>query len=294
VARAPQIVPGHMQMSPEAFRRKDLLYVANYNRVRVFSFPRWGYEGDLTGVSHPYGVCTDHQGHVYITDYGNNDIVEYVHGGGQPVRSLSVPGNSPFGCAVDPKSGDLAVSSYGDANGGGAGVAVYRKAKGTPEVYTDPDLVNYANCTYDDSGNLFVNGTYPRGYGNEKLAELPHRGRALRTVNLDYEPGWVGGVQWDGQYLALGQAVLPYILRYQIANGSGTLVGSTKLTDAYDAQNFILVGGQAIVVNLYYYDIYIARWNVLLYDYPGGGNSLHQIVADADPITSVALSRHRR
>lgn len=282
-------------ISPAALRHKDLLYVANYNKVYVFTFPGGDVEEELTGLSRPYGICTDRKGRIYITDFGKNAVAEFAHGGTHALRSLSVPGNAPAGCAVDPKSGDLAVTSYGTASGGGAGLAVYRKAKGTPKVYTDPDLVNYADCSYDDSGNLFVVGsTSAHSYGTSKLAELPRNGASLLTVSLDYNSGWLAGVRWDGQYLAVGQSVLPSILRYKIADGGGTYVGRTPLTDSYAEQNFIIVGDQAIVVNLYYYDTYLSKYQVLVYDYPAGGNSTNLIMDSIAPVTSVALSPARK
>jgi hypothetical protein len=209
------------------------------------------------------------------------------------MRTFSVPGTAPAGCAVDPKTGDLAITSYGDKTGTNANLAIFRKAKGMPDVYTDPDLLNYINCVYDSAGNLFVDGTYPHGYYGAKLAELRRKGSSLHTINLDYDPGWLGGVQWDGKYLAVGQSVLPYILRYKIAKGSGTFVDKIRLTDSYAEQNFLLVGKQAIVANVYYYSIYIPKFDVLVYDYPEGGYSTNEIMASSAQITSLALSRGR-
>ena len=272
---------------------RDLLYVANFTTVGVYSYPQGALEGQLTGFSYPYGDCTDKKGHVYITDIAANAIVEYAHGGTQPIRTLSVPGDGAYGCGGDPLSGDLAVTSEGNDSGDGGDVAIFRKAKGSPKIYTDPDLLNYGNCSYDDAGNLFLVGTYPHSYHNAKLAELRYGTKSLKTIKLDYPLGWIGGVQWDGQYLAVGQAVKAEIDRYRISAGNGTLVGTIPLPSAYFVSQFVIAGKRAIVANIYYSHIYDERGDVLVFNYPGGGYETEEIANSYSPVTSVALSRRR-
>lgn len=146
-------------------KSKDLLYVTN-GPVDVCSYPQGELVGQLTGFSWAYGDCTDKIGNVYITDYKENTIVEYAHGGAQPIRTLSVPGTEPVACAVDPVSGDLAVTNAGQyGTAAGANVAIYRKAKGTPKSYTFRKISAYFYCTYDNAGDLYADGTPARGYG---------------------------------------------------------------------------------------------------------------------------------
>jgi hypothetical protein len=172
------------------------------------------------------------------------------------------------------------------------GLAIYRKAKGRPKSYADAAISSYAYCAYDKAGNLFVDGTPARGYGyNFELAELPRQAKSLEAVSLEGGVSWEGGLQWDGRYLAVGQPVDPQIQRYSMSGGYGRLVGTTALSGAYDAVGFILVGKKTIVVNLYYVDQYVARWNVLVYNYPAGGSQTQQILDSGTPVGSVALSR---
>ncbi|HLY02902.1 MAG TPA: hypothetical protein VKR56_10485 [Candidatus Cybelea sp.] len=281
-------------MAPNA-NVKDLLYVTTDTVVDAYSYPQDELEGQLTNFSYPLGDCTDTKGNVYITDYTKNTVVEYAHGGTQPIGKVSVPGSGPVACAVDPSSGNLAVTTAGDTSGGGANLVVYRKAKGKPRTYTDPAIFSYAYCAYDRAGNLFVDGTPARGYGYDfELAELPRQAKSLKAVNLEGGVSWAGGLQWDGHYLTVGQPVNPEIQRYSISEGYGTLAGSTALAGAYDARQFIIAGGKAIVVNEYYYDRYIARWDVLVYDYPAGGYETSEIIESGVPVYSVALSRRRK
>lgn len=273
-------------------KTKDLLYVTN-GPVDVYSYPQGELVGQLTGFSLAYGTCTGKKGNVYITDYKENAVVEYAHGGAQPIRTLSVPGTGPVACAVDPGSGDLAVTNAGQyGTAAGANVAIYRKAKGTPKTYTFRRILSYFYCTYDNAGNLYADGIPARGYGYDtELAELPRGAKSFKPVNVEYGMPWKGGLQWDGQYLVVGEPIRPHILRYTMIDRYGVYAGSTTLTDAYNAFQFILAGKKAIVTNEYYYDRYIARWDVLVFDYPAGGEDTQQIIDSDVQIYSVALSR---
>ena len=128
-AIATHVDHGSSRMAPQA-KGEDLLYVTRESVVAVYSYPRGTLEGLLTRFSYSLGDCVDKNGKIYITDYTENTIAEYAHGGTQPIKTLSVPGSGPVACAVDPASGDLAVTSAGNSSGG-ANLAVYSKAKGT-------------------------------------------------------------------------------------------------------------------------------------------------------------------
>jgi hypothetical protein len=281
-------------MAPDA-NTKDLLYVTSGAAVAVYSYPQGELEGQLTGFLDAVGECTDPKGNVYITDYTADAVFEYAHGGSRAIRKLSLPGSGAVACAVDPSNGDLAVTSVGNASGMGANVAIFRKAKGKPRTYTYRAILGYAYCAYDNAGNLFVDGTPAQGYGYYyELAELPRLGNALEPVTLDNGISWAAGLQWNGRYLAVGQPVDPNISRYTISAGYGTFVGSTELSSAYDATQFVIAGSKAIVVNLYYVDRYIARWDVLVFDYSAGGYPTQEILDSGVPVNSVALSRRRK
>jgi hypothetical protein len=209
-----------------------------------------------------------------------------------------VPGVNAVSCAVDPTNGELAVTDYGNEKGNGAMVVVYPKAKGSPRLYIDSnlsssDFLNYAYCGYDNTDDLFVDGTHTAGYESPIVAELPRGGTALLTLKLSQGIGWLSGVQWDGKYLAVGQAVKPYIFRYKISGTTGTLVSATPLSDATNAFQFVFAGKRVVVSNYYFEDRYIYKWNVLIYKYPAGGNSTQEIPTNGFPVSSVALSRRR-
>lgn len=95
-------------MAPEA-KSEDLLYVSTSGGVAVYSYPAAVLVGTLSLLS-PAGLCADNAGNVWIT--GNQQIFEYAHGGSQPIATLDDSGYSSKGCAVDPTTGDLAVTNF--------------------------------------------------------------------------------------------------------------------------------------------------------------------------------------
>jgi hypothetical protein len=97
-------------MAPDA-TRKNLLYISDVgtNDVYVYESLSLKLAGTLTGFSEPQGECSDAAGNVWITNTNMSQIIEYAHGGTTPIATLSDPYEFPVGCAVDPRSGNLAV-----------------------------------------------------------------------------------------------------------------------------------------------------------------------------------------
>ena len=58
----------------------------------------------------PWGLCADNGGHVFVPDGPGAKIREYEHGGSSPIAILKTPNESPWFCAVDPTTGNLAVT----------------------------------------------------------------------------------------------------------------------------------------------------------------------------------------
>jgi hypothetical protein len=124
----------------------------------VYSFPDAKLQGTLTGLSFPAGECVDTAGDVWIVEEGPNDIVEYAHGGTIPIATLTDPNNAPEACAVDPKTGNLAVANAQTLSAGPGSVGVYAHAQGAPTLYTDSQMKFVPFVTYDDKGNLYADG----------------------------------------------------------------------------------------------------------------------------------------
>jgi hypothetical protein len=191
-------------MEPSAKSASQLLYVSDLGTfdVYVYRFPSLKLAGKLHGFNDPQGECTDASGNVWIADTQGNRIVEYAHGGEKPIATLADPVGYPAGCAVDPATGDLAVTNLYDFSGAGS-VLVYKSARGTPKVYASSSLYYYYFAGYDRNGNLYVSGA--AASGGYLLAVLPHGGSSLALVKIDggklYFPGTVA---WLGTTLVLG------------------------------------------------------------------------------------------
>jgi len=103
------------------------------------------------------------------------DVVAFAPGASKPKRSLIDPGEEPLGCSVDPETGDLALTSLENASGEGS-VEIYLHAHGSPIRYTDPALYRFFFCSYDDNGDLFIDGLTKTGFGLAELSKGPRAG----------------------------------------------------------------------------------------------------------------------
>jgi hypothetical protein len=227
-------------MSPDA-KTRDLLYVANSNgTVSVFSWPKLKQVGLLTGFEFPYPMCVDKAQDVYVTDSDANEIYEYAHGGTAPLKTLPDPGGDPDACSVDPTTGNLAVTNL--LKGSSAGnLEIYAGGTGTPTAYTDPNIFAYWFPAYDNKGNLFFNGFDP-SFGTVYTDELQKGHNSLKSITLNQQIDFPGGLLWDGKYLAYGDLTANIIYQFKMSGSTGTVVGSTSLGGATDVYQFWVTG----------------------------------------------------
>jgi hypothetical protein len=224
-------------MAPNVANRV-LIYLSNSSTVTVYSWRPLQLVGTLTGLPGARGLCSDASGDVYVTEAGASAVVEYAHGGTTPIQTLADPDGSPTACAVDPTTGDLAVANVSSSDAAGS-VLVYGGSSGSPAQYTDPNIYAYFYMTYDDRGNLFVDGqnTYDPSSSFE-FAELPARGNALVDITLDQSIEYPGGVAWDGKYVAVGDQDTNNVYAFAISGSAGTLMATTALQNVYDVTEF--------------------------------------------------------
>jgi hypothetical protein len=258
--------------------RKDLLYVSDLDagNVYVYSYPEGKHEGMLTGFQGPSSMCADSSGNVWVLDTHASKIIEFAHGGTKPIASLddSYWSND---CAVDPKTGDLAVANVFTANGPPSlgNLMIFAKAKGKPKMLTDTGLVNEMYVAYDDKGNLFVDGFGPQS-NNFALAELPSGQTKLTDLTLDQsiEDGQTADVTWDGKYLTVGDASTDSIYRFSISGTHGKKIGTTPLTN--EASDFLAHYSTPLVNVKHGEATQVVSPNstsVGFWNYPTGGNS---------------------
>jgi hypothetical protein len=286
---APQADEGRSWMARDA-KSQSLLYVSSYKTddVYVFSYPRGKLVGTLAGFHGPDGECVDSAGNVWITNTLQSELLEYAHGDTTPIATLNDPGEYPFGCSVDRKTGNLAVTNIygaGSPSLASGNVVIYPNAKGSPQgPYYDSVIYYMYFCGFDGAGNLFLDGeSYGGGF---RLAELVNGSTSFTDVTLNKDIGQPGGVQWDGSHVALGDQQAGIIYQLQITGSSATVVGSTPLNDSKDVVQFWIDGKTVVGPDA-------VKSDIRYWSYPSGG-SPNRTIRDRgldQPIGAVVSSR---
>lgn len=272
----------------------DLLYLAHKDTIEVYTYPDGVYEDTLKAPASIHSMCSDSRGDVYLAATSQHKgvstgyVYEYAHGGNSPIATLDLPSREiPIDCSSDPKTGDLAVTSYNARNFAPL-VEVYANAGGKPKVYKTMALGANPQPAYDNEGNLFVTS------GGNVGAMLAKGKKTLQEIKLDRTIGGVAHAQWDGKYFALQsfqaakhqlEHVLVRVFRVQIAGSSGTIVGFTSF------ENWRLKGaGQSWIQG----DTLLATPQnyTLFFKYPAGGNPFNTL-KHAHPTQAVTVSLAR-
>jgi hypothetical protein len=280
----------HSWMSPSA-GGSELIYVtdAKDNEVDVYAYPSMKHDGTLAGFDGLASLCVDKAGDVFIPNYGLSEILEYRHGGTAPVETLEDGRERPYACAVDPKTGNLAVADFTAYNNGFGDVALYHHAKGKPS-YLYSDVGHPYSCAYDPAGDLFVEGYgVASGSGSFALQELPRGSTVFKDITLDDIPAFPNGLQWDGAYLAVGTGTLSgpssgdtFIYHVKIAYLIGRTIGTTRLSEDGPTANFLIDGSTILVSGG---DV---NNSFKLFRYPNGGSPT-KTIAQTTPY-GIALS----
>ncbi len=274
-------------MAPDA-KRRDLLYVSDLydDDVNVYSYPQGKLKGVLTGFQAVHYECVDAIGNVFIANGRANQVLEYKHGGTTPIKTYTEPGFT-HGCSVDPTTGDLAILHDPPASGYG-GFSIYKQAKGKPKEYVTPNVFRVYFIGYDAKGNLFVDGT--AYHPTFEIAELPAGSQTPQAITLNQTIVLPGAIAWDGKYLAVGDQVSLYgpskIYRFSISGSTGTLQGTTPLSDSCDVLQFWLQGTRVITGD-------VCAPHVLYFPYPAGGSSTKTISDSLHEPVGVTVSRAR-
>jgi hypothetical protein len=278
----------------------DLVYVsASSGDVYIYSYPGLKEVGTITGLNanNTFGECSDNKGDVFVATNSaqrTGTIVEFTHGGTEPIAELSDPGYA-WGCSVDPMTGNLAVSNYSDASnpsGGGSGdLAVYANAQGPPTMYYSTSIASLWYCGYDDGGNLFADGKggspglfFELAKGSSSITEI-----ALSGVTIAAP----GAVQWDGKQMTL--ATDPYkpgpgvVYRLTLSGSSGTAVGTTELRSTKnrhgDTQSWIQSHS---ILGINYGNF--SKSDVGSWKYPAGGKPLKSSSMVGDQLVGLTVS----
>ena len=269
-------LPGVLKQAPQhRFNAKngELLYTMGPGPSHIFTYPggKLVASFDRTGNSLE-GMCADRSGNVYVVE--SPTIYEYAHGGTTPIRSI--PNVDAWSCAVDPTTGNLAVTIIGWFQQAPY-LAVYTRASGTPAAYPLVTMTRPYNCVYDDKGNLFLQGVLNERGSPNILDELPKGANSLVNIELDTTVADVGGptgIAWDGKNVVLGDTAQD-AYRFKIEKSKGTLVGQTTFNGVQTVYQFWLRGSLILVTDERSED-------VNFYKYPAGGNATKIVSAGAD------------
>lgn len=263
-------------MAPDA---ASLLYVSDPSGggVSFYSYPGGKRAGTIPNFYQPGGMCASAKtGNVFIADPSSARVRVFAHGGTKAVRTLSDTGYAPLSCAVDPSSGDLAVTSQVGPNKLGS-LAIYTHATGKPKVYTNVNVPRVFYAAYDNAGNVYLDGETKKSA--VVAAELAKGATSIKMVTLDQTIGAAGGVAWDGTNVAIGDVSAGVIYRFAISAGKGTKVGSTPLNGSAFVEQFCIPGTQVVAPD---YINGVVRY----YKYPAGGSAVKTISGFTGPIAT--------
>lgn len=226
-------------ISPDIGRSPRLLFISDLinGTVTIFTMPGLVVKGQITGLSAPEGECSDTSGNVWLAVVGSQEVMKLSRTGSM-IGSVSTSRYGyPKSCAVDPKTGNLAVALHLGSRFGPGRVLVYKGGSGNPASYRNPFQGTYYFPAYDDSGDLFVDGclAYPCGPGEYMLSELPAGSRTMHFVKITggkiYFPG---NLIWSkrnhymnafDQYCGDAHAACAYWL--SISGSRGIITGSS-------------------------------------------------------------------
>ncbi|HET6275037.1 MAG TPA: hypothetical protein VFE16_03765 [Candidatus Cybelea sp.] len=271
----------------------SLLYVSDLGNfdVRVFTYPALKPAGKLTGFVQPQGECVDRAGNIWIANSEGTDLREYAHGGTKEIARVSDALGYPAGCAVDPKSGNLAVTNIENFSGN-ANVLVYKRARGTPAVYGNTNLVSFYFAAYDSQGNLYVSARSSQSAFS--LGVLARGAHSIALVTLSggtiYFPGTVA---WSGTQLVLGDqrcknTASSCLYRLTVSGKTARIAGATPLGGACDvAQAWI---SAARVAGGDYANCSHKGSSADLWPYPAGGRPTARVTGFTQPVGAVVSS----
>jgi hypothetical protein len=243
--------------------KNALLYSASnyYGGVTIYTFPQGQEVASFNVPGGPSGLCSDSRGDVFIAEPYGKKVEEYAHGATSPMATFDYSPN-PYGCALDNTSKYLAVAG----GAGSVGIFDLSKKKSKPTNYTYSGVQSFFFCTYDDQGNLFVDGT--NGGGINLLLELRKGQASLRLVKLGFKMPYSATVQWDGAYLAIyagGNNNYLKVLRVKVDNYRAKIHARVVLKSPEPFTSQLWIQGNSIIspVNR---SADLAWWS-----YPAGG-----------------------
>jgi hypothetical protein len=272
---------------PAARGKTTLLYASSIYTcdVDVFTYPNGKLVQTLNacglGFGPAFGLCSDRDGNVFMGMAEGFSIFEFQHGGTQPIAQLDDESLLPFGCSVDPMTGDLGVASD-EGN-----VAIFKNGSKTPQIYHLSDVAGFFFCTFDDRGNLFADGEHAdRSFA---LAELPKNGSALREIAVSENVEGGFALQWERHRLVVGatQGSNEFTLdRLRVSGSTAKVLGTTTISAAPNTfEPFQFLIGNRTLIQPQKANSEIGFWK-----FPQGGKQIGDVHVGGSSYVGIALS----
>jgi hypothetical protein len=255
-----RLAPGRSWMALN-LTKKDLLYVSNfYGRdTLVFTYPGGKLVGTLNGVG-TVACASASSGDWWAA--GNDEMLEYAHGGKTPIKTLS---GASGACAVDPNTGDLALVDNDE-------IIIYPGGSGSGTPYCTGMASAYFDG-YDDRGDLFVDGI--TSGDTVGVVELPKGGSTCENITLSQSLEFPGGIQWYDKYLAVEDQEAQVIYHFAIHGTNAKEIGTTELGGSLDVPAFYIQKPYVVGADA-------GNDNVEMWKYPAGGPVFKTIQGNFD------------
>ncbi len=258
-------------MDPSATSQR-LLYVSDTGNdaVYVYGASSNNLVGTLTHFSQPLGECVDAKSDVWIVD--SNGLTEYAHGGTKAIGSISMYpryyGDHPYSCAIDPTSGEIAISIINRYQGNDAGLVLICDSEGDCTSYVTHARAYIYFVSYNKNGDLYADGI--KIDKNILWMAMRPQGRVFQKFTIKgatiKSPGAL--VNAEGVFSVGAPGSSGNSIIYQVA-ADGTVTGTTQLSQANGCNQFAIAGNtKSARVTCPNDD----GANVTKYDYPAGGD----------------------
>ncbi len=245
----PQVQPAHAAPKTSS---SMLIYAANhyYGDAVVYIYRHGPYVGTAR-VPGAMGECVNSAGQVFVSAFTENTVVtgeiyEFAHGGLSPIATLVDPNWSASACAIDPKSGDLAVPGANFPSGN-PGVTFYRHAKGKPAALFTLPYHPIGFCAYDPAENLYLAvARYGASGSDTGLLLLPAGSKKFELMTTDITINDSADdpptVQWAHNHLIVSSANSQlnelYLYEMSVQGSKARTVRTTILRPAKSGESF--------------------------------------------------------
>jgi hypothetical protein len=279
-------------IKPNCCANTKTLFVSDSgeNTVQTYEYPSGSYIGQLAappeGFEEPQGLCSDKMGDVYIANTEEFTIDEYSHSG-TFLQALSDPDGYPAGCAVNKKTGDVAVTNIIGFSGPG-NVIVFKGGTGTPTAYNTGLYENFFIGYVGNSSVAWVSGINDGTYGTGLAALNTSTGNATPIALNGATIGFPGTVTYSGklkQMVVGDQDTFSSPTFYAVNSTTYAVTGSTSLTCSNNYQECDIV--QATVKGGKIVGPDAESANADIYPFPEGGNPSATVTTNlVEPIGS--------